>query len=81
MIGSYGTVYRIKLGTSGNIEWIKPDGTCGRTAVCASEHDEQWLPTADVMAAQVLALMTDERQFWRIANVHRDNARRFWWRS
>ncbi len=29
-----------------------------------------WLPTNDVVAAQLLALMTDEPGFLRVANVH-----------
>ena len=70
VIGSHGTVYRIRWGTSGNVDWIKPDGSVGGRLCAHPSMRESWLPTADVMLAQVLALRTDEREFCRVANVH-----------
>lgn len=73
VMGSAGNLYRIKRGKSGNIEWIKPDGKVGGK-LCAHPHEGRaWLPTPDVMLAQMLALTTDEPSFIRIANVHRGN--------
>jgi len=70
VIGSHGTIYRIKRGTSGNIEWIKPDGTVGGRLCAHPTMHHEWLPTEDVMLAQMLALTHDEREFCRVANVH-----------
>ena len=70
VIGSHGTVYRIKHGTSGNIEWLKPNGSLGGRLCAHPSMHEEWIPTEDVMLAQVLALITDEREFCRVANVH-----------
>lgn len=70
IIGSCGTVYRIHRGTAGNIEWVKPDGEVGGRLCAHPTMREHRLPTPDVMLAQALALMTDEREFVRIANVH-----------
>lgn len=70
IIGSHGTVYRIRFGTSGNVDWLKADGTVGGRLCAHPSMNESWLPTEDVMLAQVLALKTDEREFCRIANVH-----------
>ena len=58
VIGSHGTLYRIRHGTSGNVEWIKPDGSFGGRLCAHPSMHESWLPTEDVMLAQVLALRT-----------------------
>lgn len=70
VFGSAGNLYRINWGTAGNVDHIDHDGR--RAAVLCAHPDmrEQWLPTADVMLAQMLALMTDEPAFIRKANVH-----------
>ena len=70
VIGSHGTVYRINRGTSGNVEWIKPDGTVGGRLCAHPCMREQWIPTEDVMLAQMLALTTNERAWLAVANVH-----------
>jgi hypothetical protein len=70
VIGSHGTIYRIHRGVSGNIEWIKPDGTVGGRLCAHPTMREEWIPTEDVMLAQLLALTHDEREFVRVANVH-----------
>lgn len=70
VIGSRGTLYRIKRGTSGNIEWIKPDGSVGGRICAHPDMSPSWLPTSDVMLAQMLALTTDEAAFVAVANVH-----------
>jgi len=70
VIGSHGTRYRVTRGTSGNILWIASNGDVGGRLCAHPTMEEQWLPTADVMLAQMLALTTDEREFLRVANVH-----------
>jgi len=70
VIGSCGTLYRIHRGTSGNIEWVKPDGSVGGRLCAHPTMHHEWLPTEDVMLAQMLALIHDEREFCRVANVH-----------
>ena len=70
VIGSHGTVYRIRTGVAGNIEWLTPDGHLGGRLCAHPTMDDDWLPTADVMISQVLALTTDERAFLQLANVH-----------
>lgn len=70
VIGSAGTLYRLHRGVAGNVEWIKPDGEPGGRLCAHPSMAESWLPTEDVMLAQMLALMTNEREFVRIANVH-----------
>jgi hypothetical protein len=70
IIGSHGTLYRVNRGVAGNIEWIKPDGTVGGRLCAHPDMYSTWLPEADVHLSQLLALMTDERAFCRVANVH-----------
>jgi hypothetical protein len=70
VIGSHGTLYRVNRGVSGNIEWIKPDGSVGGRLCAHPDMINGWLPEADVHLSQMLALMTDERSFARTANVH-----------
>ena len=71
ILGSHGTLYRIREGVSGNIEWIKPGGEVGGVLCAHPSMRDGWLPTPDVLASQLLAITTDEREFVRIANVHR----------
>lgn len=71
LIGSHGGRYRIRRGTAGNIDWLND---AGDVAGCLCAHPtmrDGWLPTADVMLAQMLALTADEAEFVRLANVHR----------
>lgn len=70
IMGSEGTLYRVRRGTSGNVEWIKPDGTVGGKLCAHPTMREQWLPTEDVVIAQMLALTTDERAWLAVANLH-----------
>jgi hypothetical protein len=71
IIGSEGTVYRINRGTSGNVEWITPEGEVGGRLCAHPTMAESWLPEQDVALSQMLALTTDERAWLRVANVHR----------
>jgi len=69
LIGSHGGYYRISTGISGNVAWRSPEGQWSR--ICA--HPDMrlsWMPTEDVMVAQMLALVTDEPAFIARANVH-----------
>lgn len=70
IIGSAGNVYRIKRGTSGNIEWIKPDGHVGARLCVHPTMHQGFLPTPDVMLAQMLGITTDERHYIGLANIH-----------
>lgn len=70
VIGSAGGLYRIKRGTSGNVEWIAMDGQPGARLCAHPEMREGWLPDQDVALAQLLALTTDEPAFVARANVH-----------
>lgn len=70
IIGSLGTRYRINRGTNGNVEWLTPDGESGGRLCAHPTMVEHWLPMPDVHAAQMLALMTDEAAWLRLANVH-----------
>jgi hypothetical protein len=70
IIGSHGTLYRVCRGVSGNIEWIKPDGSVGGRLCAHPDMFGGWMPEADVHLSQLLALRTDERAFCRVANVH-----------
>jgi hypothetical protein len=70
IVGSHGTLYRINTGVSGNVEWITPDGEVGGQLCAHPTMAESWLPTPDVMLSQMLALLTDEPEFVRLANVH-----------
>jgi hypothetical protein len=68
--GSHGTRYRVNEGVSGNIEWLRPTGEVGGRLCAHPTMQDGWLPTADVMLSQLLALTADEREFLRLANVH-----------
>lgn len=71
VMGSAGNVYRIRRGSAGNVDWIRPDGSVGgRFCAHPDMYTEGVLPLPDVAVAQMLALTTDERGFLRIANVH-----------
>lgn len=77
IIGSHGGRYRIHQGSMGNVEWIAPlteanEATSSRqNMLCAHPNMRQgWLPHADVAIGQMLALVTDEPEFLRLANVH-----------
>lgn len=70
IVGSHGTRYRVNEGVSGNIEWLRPDGQVGGRLCAHPTMCDGWLPTADVMLSQLLALITDEMAFVRLANVH-----------
>jgi hypothetical protein len=75
VVGSAGGLYRIRYGTAGNVEWWEP-GSPSEVAGVLCAHPDMWdgvgwLPTPDVMLAQMLALTTDEPGFVRTANVHR----------
>lgn len=70
VMGSAGGVYRIRRGTSGNVDWIAPDGTVGARLCAHPEMREGWMPDQDVALAQMLALRTDEAGFIGMANVH-----------
>lgn len=70
VIGSAGGVYRIRRGTSGNVDWLEPDGRVGARLCAHPTMAEGWLPDQDVAVAQMLALITDEPGFVRLANVH-----------
>jgi hypothetical protein len=70
VIGSHGNLYRIHRGKAGNVEWIKPDGKFGGKLCAHPTERDDWLPVPDVMLAQMVDLITDERAFIRVANVH-----------
>lgn len=70
VMGSAGTLYRIKRGVSGNVEWVNSDGVVGGRLCAHPTMRDGWLPTEDVVLAQFLALTTDEPAFLRLANVH-----------
>jgi hypothetical protein len=68
--GSAGNQYRIHRGNSGNIHWLSDGEVRGR--LCAHpDFSHGYLPDPDVALAQMLALLTDEPGFIRLANVHR----------
>lgn len=74
VIGSLGGRYRIRPGSTGNVDWIDPDTSQVGGVLCA--HPILWdghghLPDPDVALAQMLALSTDEAYFVQAANVHR----------
>ena len=75
VVGSAGGLYRIRYGTAGNVEWWEPGSPSEVAGVLCAHPDMwdgvDWLPTPDVMLAQMLALTTDEPGFVRTANVHR----------
>lgn len=70
IIGSHGTRYRIRRGVAGNIDWLDADGHVGGNLCCHAPQGggDRWIPTADVMVGQLLALKTDEPAFLRVAN-------------
>lgn len=74
VLGSDGVTYLIEDGISGNIVALDSDGQAV-TRYCV--HPELWdeahgayLPTADVLVAQMLGLQTDAEAYLRKANVH-----------
>ena len=71
VIGSHGGRYRITRGVSGNILWLPEGAENPHARLCAHPTmAESWLPTPDVQVAQLLALITDEREFVNRANIH-----------
>lgn len=70
IIGSHGTRYRIRRGVAGNIDWLDAEGRVGGNLCCHAPQVQagQWIPVADVMVGQVLALKADEPAFLRVAN-------------
>jgi hypothetical protein len=66
--GSEGTRYRIRLGHVNNVRWYTRFGRC-RGTLCA--HPEVYLfgriterlPDEDVVLGQLLALVTDEKEY------------------
>ena len=69
VVGSHGGRYRISDGCVGNVAWFNDAGEIGGTLCAHPTMHEHWLPQADVMLAQMLALTTDEREFVQLANV------------
>jgi hypothetical protein len=76
-IGSEGNRYRIERGNAGNVVYLDERGEMAGRLCAHPSMREHWLPDEDVALAQMLALMTDERNFVRIANVHRGRAPEF----
>lgn len=70
VIGSHGTRYRINRGTSGNVEWLTPDGVVGGQMCAHPTMRGNWLPEPDVHIGQMLALQTDEVAFVQLANMY-----------
>lgn len=75
VVGSSGQLWRLYRGTSGNVKAIGVDGQeimaiCAHPALWDDEHNGH-LPMEDVLAAQALHLMHDDREFLCKANVHR----------
>jgi hypothetical protein len=71
VIGSCGTIYRIHRGVAGNIQWLDRESREVAGSLCCHPpvHGDNWLPTPDVMLAQMLALVTDEVRFLSRANL------------
>jgi hypothetical protein len=70
VMGSAGGLYRIRRGTSGNVDWIDHDGSVGARLCAHPTMADGWMPDQGVAVAQLLALTTDEAGFVRMANVH-----------
>lgn len=78
VLGSLGNVYRIRPGSAGNVRLLAPNGQeiaalCAHPVLGVRDEDDRYvgsLPDADVAVGQLLALMTDERDFFRRANRH-----------
>lgn len=66
VIGSAGGRYRIRPGLVGNIDWLDGNGAVGGSLCCHPRSEA--LPHPDIMLAQMLALITDEEAFVRLAN-------------
>ena len=67
--GSSGRRWRIRdRGQSGNVDLMPEAGEERDVTYCA--HPPGCLPDADAHAAQMLALVTDDEAFVRVANVH-----------
>jgi hypothetical protein len=71
VVGSLGGRYRIHPGVVGNIYWLDENGQVGGQ-LCCHPSDER-LPRADIMLAQMLALITDEESFVLLANRYSGN--------
>lgn len=68
--GSHGGRYRIAEGVSGNILLVNDEDESLARFCAHPSMAESWLPTPDVQVAQLLALITDEKQFIDTANIH-----------
>jgi len=68
--GSHGGRYRIAEGVSGNILLVNDEDESLARFCAHPTMRESWLPTPDVQVAQLLALITDEKQFIDTANIH-----------
>ena len=67
--GSKGGRWRIRnRGQSGNVDLMPEIGEEREATYCA--HPPDGLPDADAHVAQMLALVTDEEAFLRVANCH-----------
>lgn len=65
--GSSGRRWRIRnRGQSGNVDLMPEIGEKHEATYCA--HPAEWLPDADAHVAQMLALVTDDEAFMRVAN-------------
>lgn len=71
VVGSVGGRYRIRQGMVGNIDWLDENGQFGGSLCCHPSGG--YLPRADIMLAQMLALTTDEVGFVRLANRYSGN--------
>lgn len=73
--GSSGRRWRIRdRGQSGNVDLMPEIGDERDATLCA--HPPGCLPAADAHVAQMLALVTDDEAFERVANVHWRNPAR-----
>ncbi len=67
IVGSAGGQYRVRHGYQGNIRRSDGRTFCAHPSMVTPEGD--LLPTEDAMIAQILALVTDEPAFLRVANA------------
>ena len=71
--GSKGRRWRIRANSvAGNVDLMPEIGEVREATLCC--HPREQLPAPDVHLAQMLALVTDEDEFMRVANVHHRRA-------
>ncbi len=72
VIGSEGGRFRLytTMGSSGNVAWLRRNGSVGGRICAHPTMAHGYLPMPDILAGQVIALITDERAFCAVANVH-----------